>query len=239
MFPTAWGCNVSPNCLSPLPAQSAGSDMAPPRPSSPGMACTGGGGPLAIAVGCLTSSWLAYDLSAHTQLLKVCIKRRANCRCIIGPTHPPLHGFLSVSLSVCLSGSLSVILPTCLSGCLAGSLSTHLPAGLSVVLSFVYLLYVRHSCDLLAYQHVCHSVCLPVCLVPFACLSVRPPVCPVCLSLIFFCLPVCPSILLPTCLPHRSICLPYCIPDCLCNCLSVNAQSTVCFSVVEVAPLRC
>ena len=73
-YPVAWGCDVSLNCMSPLPTHSGGSGSAPPRPSSPSMACTGGGGPLAITVGCMTSSWLAYDLSAHSQLIKVVIK---------------------------------------------------------------------------------------------------------------------------------------------------------------------
>ena len=73
-YPVAWGCDVSLNCMSPVPTHSGGSGSAPPRPSSPSMACTGGGGPLAITVGCMTSSWLAYDLSAHSQLIKVVIK---------------------------------------------------------------------------------------------------------------------------------------------------------------------
>ncbi|XP_068709184.1 huntingtin-like [Montipora foliosa] len=70
-FPDAWGCSVSLSCTSPLPTHPIGPFSAPSRPSSPSAACTGGGGVLSVAVGSMISSWLAYDLFAHQQLLKI------------------------------------------------------------------------------------------------------------------------------------------------------------------------
>ena len=72
-YPGAWGCSVSLSCRSPLPTHPIGPFSAPSRPSSPSAACTGGGGPLSVAVGNMISSWLAYDLFAHQQLLQVSI----------------------------------------------------------------------------------------------------------------------------------------------------------------------
>ena len=62
---------VSLSCKSPLPTHPIGPFSTPPRPSSPSAACAGGGGPLSLAVGSMISSWLAYDLFAHQQLLQV------------------------------------------------------------------------------------------------------------------------------------------------------------------------
>ncbi|KAJ7336620.1 hypothetical protein OS493_011839 [Desmophyllum pertusum] len=70
-YPGAWGCSVSLSCRSPLPTHAIGPFSTPPRPSSPSAACTGGGGPLSVAVGSMISSWLAYDLFAHRQLLQI------------------------------------------------------------------------------------------------------------------------------------------------------------------------
>ncbi|XP_074614489.1 huntingtin-like isoform X2 [Acropora palmata] len=70
-YPDAWGCGVSISCRSPLPTHSIGPFSTPSRPSSPSASCTGGGGPLSVAVGSMISSWLAYDLFAHQQLLKI------------------------------------------------------------------------------------------------------------------------------------------------------------------------
>lgn len=72
-YPEAYGCSVSISCRSPLPAHPIGPFSAPSRPSSPSASCAGGGGPLSIVMGSMMSSWLAYDLFAHQQLLQVSI----------------------------------------------------------------------------------------------------------------------------------------------------------------------
>ncbi|EDO49114.1 predicted protein [Nematostella vectensis] len=67
-LPGAWGCSVGQHCHSPVSPYFTSSGS-PPRPGSPSMTCTGGGGPLSLAVACVTSSWLGYDLNAHQNLL--------------------------------------------------------------------------------------------------------------------------------------------------------------------------